>query len=156
MPETLMEFRKSYRIDQANGNLFIVQLVTDGAYMDEDDWWLIMCGPPVYSVDRFMLHFSDAVEDHPLYQKSGITAISPVVIHPDNWMNLWTKEEELAAENLGWAILWYDEDYPEIQGLGEIDAFESDRAAAQWVWRTAEHGNTLCLRAIAALQACYP
>jgi hypothetical protein len=151
MPETLMEFRKSYRIDQANGNSFIVQLVTDGDSVDEDDWWLIMCGP-VYSVDRFMLHFSDAVEDHPLYQKSGITAISPVVIPR---MNPWTKENELAAENLGWAIIWYEGDYPEIQRLGE-NAFDSDRAAAQWVWRMAEHGNTLCLRAIAALQACYP
>ena len=152
----MVEFRKSYRIDQANGNSFVIQLVTDGGnYLDKGGWELLVSGPKPGYVN-FMGQFRTEVEDHPLYQKSGITSVTPVCITPDNWEDRWMKVEELAAENLGWAILWYEGDYPEIQALGEIDAFESDRAAAQWVWRMAEHGNTLCRRAIAALQACYP
>jgi len=158
----MTELCKSYMVTEDNGNQYAVGLVTETRLDRFDIPWRIIVScflESPFTIDDFCTYFGEVIYGHPAYTGGKVLNINEIIDIPnqDVWTSsLWTHEDESAAEALGWGIFWADDIAPEIQRVDEMEVFPGDDEAAEFVWRLADNGHPLCVKAIAAIQACYP
>jgi len=159
-----IELRKSYLVTPENGESFIIGLVTDGPDDTSSVPWKFISGAFVPRRDwpnnryAFVTNFWDVITSHPECPKElVIKDVEEVFTEPEKWnIQHWAQEDQAAAMAMGWGVFWVDKQRPEIQRVDALDAFDTDHDAARYVWRLAQGGHPLCMKAIAAIQACYP